>query len=602
MNIFNRTLLVFFVLTLFAVVGAQDAITENKPETQSCNDEFAKFLVDQQVAESRSVVETDKRIRILTRSGDFIWKLDQPTGREYFTEAFKVATDRFNEKGFEKKTDKGLVITAPDYRFEVIRAIAVKDGEWAKRLTEQLLKDYEKASPERSELDRNREIDATLRIAQEVVKTNPELSWHLLRRVMRQPLDFYWFWTLYGVADKDQQFADALYRELLSNYVNETPRRLLFLSAYPFGNGRPLGLDKFQFSASVPASFAPNTALQRQFINVFLNRIYSYSSDPANLNRPREGYRHPEPLYMITALGELEPIIIERFPDMLQRHSAARAQAAALMNDELGKELDKKEKSNELLGRTFEERLKEIEESDEEGKLTDSMILSLVTWGQKTEEQFRKIEPWLDKVKDKEGRKDLTNYFWFLRSKLAIKENRFEDAEKFAVKVPEMDHRAILLFEIVEQKLENVSDAASVYQMLNDIGKVTRHLENSVAKARVLLGLANLYEKFNHVFALAELSDAVKVVNRLENADMLSTSLFRQIKVEKHAFYAAFGMPGYDLEGTFRNISKNDFDMALSNARALEDKYFRTLAVIAIAQNCINRPKPRLANGPRPKN
>ena len=124
-----------------------------------------------------------------------------------------------------------------------------------------------------------------------------------------------------------------------------------------------------------------------------------------------------------------------------------------------------------------------------------------------------------------------------------------------------MEHRAILLFEIVELKLKDLNDAASVYQTLNEIGRITRQLENSVAKARVLLGLANLYEKFNHTFALDELSDAVKVVNRLENSDMLSTSLYRQITVKDHSFYASFWMPGYDLEGSFRNISKNDFDM-----------------------------------------
>lgn len=76
---------------------------------------------------------------------------------------------------------------------------------------------------------------------------------------------------------------------------------------------------------------------------------------------------------------------------------------------------------------------------------------------------------------------------------------------------------------------------------------------------------------------------------------MLSTSLYRQIAVKDHTFYAAFSMPGYDLEGTFRNTSKNDFEVALSNARALEDRFYRTLAVIAIAQNCINRPKPKPA-------
>ena len=128
-------------------------------------------------------------------------------------------------------------------------------------------------------------------------------------------------------------------------------------------------------------NFVPDTGLQRQFIDVFLRRISTYTSDPDNLNRPPDENRHPEPLYMVTALQEIEPIIIQQFPDMFQRYSVARAQATALLNDEMRKGLSEKEKWNESLGRSFEDRLKLLEKADEEGKLTDSMIVGLITWG-----------------------------------------------------------------------------------------------------------------------------------------------------------------------------------------------------------------------------
>ncbi len=104
MKNFDRALAVVLFLIASTAGFGQEAKLETKPEIEACNTEFAKFLVDQQVTESRAVAETDKRIRILARSGDFVWKLDQAAGREYFTEAFKVANERFNEKGFEKKT------------------------------------------------------------------------------------------------------------------------------------------------------------------------------------------------------------------------------------------------------------------------------------------------------------------------------------------------------------------------------------------------------------------------------------------------------------------------------------------------------------------
>lgn len=598
MKIPDRLLLFVLVLALSAAAFGQEAKVENTLQASGCNNEFAKFLVDQQVAESRSVVQTNKRVRILTRSADFLWKFDQPVARSYFTEAFKVATDHFAEKGFEEKQEKGgLLILEPDYRFEVIRAIAKKDGEWAKRLIEQLLKDYEKNAAERKIGDKNREISSTIFIAEESVKTNPELSWYLFRRIMKQPLDAHWMFTLYSVAGADRKFADALYGELLAVYRNETPRRLLFLGSYPFANPRRFGLDRYQYGSSMPPNFQPNVQLQQRFLDVFLARIASYAADPANLNKAPEQYYSPEPLYMLTALQELEPYIIERFPQMLQRFTEARAQANGMMTEAMRKTAADREERNADLGSTFDQRLEELEKADSEGKLTDYMIVNLVSWSEKdrTEEQFAKVEPWLDKIVEEAARIQTVNYFWFLRSKLAVKEKRFEDARKFSLKVPEPDHRAILWFDIAEAQLKDLNEAASVYQTLTEVGQAARRSENSIAKARVLLGLASLYEKVNHTFALDELSDAVKVLNQLEDPDILSTSLRRSITGKGFGFFTTYGMPGYDMESTFRLLSKNDFDMPLSNARALDDKYLRTLAVIAVAQNCIDRPKPKPA-------
>jgi hypothetical protein len=67
----------------------------------------------------------------------------------------------------------------------------------------------------------------------------------------------------------------------------------------------------------------------------------------------------------------------------------------------------------------------------------------------------------------------------------------------------------------------------------------------------------------------------------------------RTIKVKDMGFGASFTTPGYDLETTFTKLSKDDFSLPLSNAKSIEDRYYRTLAVIAIARNCIDRPKPK---------
>lgn len=256
------------------------------------------------------------------------------------------------------------------------------------------------------------------------------------------------------------------------------------------------------------------------------------------------------------------------------------------------KTLADKEKQTGALGMSFEERLEAIEKADGEGKLTDYMIVQLVTWREKTEEQFAIILPWLDKIKDETVRRETINYFWFLRAKLAIKEKRFDEAEKFALKVPETEHRALLMFDLADLHSKNAADVASLFDTLNRLSKLTRSTDNSVAKAQILLGLSNMYERVNHSVALDELGEAIRVVNNLKDPDIFSSHVMRQITGKGFGFFATFQTPGYNLETTFEELSKKDFELSLANAKALDDKYFRTLAVIAVAGNCAKNSKP----------
>ncbi len=583
-----------FILLVCISLSAVAQAPETPTDDHVCNDDFAKSLVDQQVTESRSVEETDKRVRILTKSGDFLWKFDQPRAREYFTEAYKVASDRFKEKGFEKKEyGRGnIYVQLPDYRFEVLRAIARHDPAWARKLTDEILKEMEADAANRNDPDKSQEIGSLMTIALENVKTNPALSWYLYRRLMRENVDYSWYWQLFGVAGKDAAFADALYLELIASHSTATPRRVLYLSAYPFARDRMFGYEKTQYSANIPEGLTAKPQLQARFLDLMLRRSDAFASDPNNFNLPStESWRPAEGVYIVTALQELQPIVIQSFPALLPRLHVALSKGMSMLSESDRKKISDRENAKSDFNRSFEERIAELEKADEEGKLTDAMILRALIGGLKTEEQFRIFEPWLDKITEAEGRAGSINYFWFIRSQLATKERRFADAQKHAAKVPEVEHQAILWFEIAEKQLADINDSATAYQTLADVGKVARRAEDSVGKAQVLLGLANLYEKLNHSFAVSELSDAVGVINKVKDADLQAKYLLRFIQVKDMSFGASFSTPGYDLETTFAALSKSDFSLPLSNARTIDDKYYRTIAVIAIAKNCIDRPR-----------
>lgn len=581
--------LAFCIGIICLCVHAQELNTEN----DLCNIEYAKFLASQQVTESRSVREPEKRIKILIRSAEFAWKIDEPAAREYFTEAYKLAVEDYNERGMRSAEQKdGIMTVPPDMRLEVVRSIAKFDSKWMQKLTEEILKEFEKAAKDRKGFDKTRELNTLLWIAAEIADTDPDTSWYLLRSVMKYELDQHWFHSLYSVGKKNLSMSSALYQELLMRYQNEPPQRLLYLAGYPFASDRSIGIDKYQVSNTPPPDLTPDVELQRRFIEVFFNRVNAYANDPQlRMQPPGESYRLPEVAYMASALDDLEPHIMTTLPFLLSRFSAARAQVASMMTEEIKKNMDTRAGYTSQMPLSFEERIALLEEADKEGKLEDSMIIGLVTfWGKRTDDNFNQLEPWLDKIKEESPRVSSTSYFWYKRADLAIKENRFADANKYAQRVPELEHRAILAFDLARAQLESINDAASAYQTLAEVAKLARTMDESPVKAKILLGLAHQYEKMNVSFAMEELAEAVRVLNRQKDPDMSSSSIMRIIKGEKYTFYAVLTAPGFNIEDTFRKMGEADFGMTLSNAKALDDRYLRTIAVINSARLCSERP------------
>ena len=107
----SKLLAIAFCIGLISLcTHAQELNTEN----DLCNVEYAKFLASQQVTESRAVREPEKRIKILIRSAEFAWKIDEPAAREYFTEAYKLAVEDYNERGMRSsETKEGVTTLSP---------------------------------------------------------------------------------------------------------------------------------------------------------------------------------------------------------------------------------------------------------------------------------------------------------------------------------------------------------------------------------------------------------------------------------------------------------------------------------------------------------
>ena len=574
-------LLYVFSLSVFAQ-------TSKNSDLKQCDQLFAKQLVEQQAAESKTVAETDKRINILLKAAEFLWKIDSETSRRYFAEAFQVAENRFAEKGNEPLITGNMILRRIDYRFEVARAIGKYDAEWAKKLTEKILdknkEDNEKTEPP----DEQDEAMNTRDLAVSLAESNPSAALYFARRAMRYPQLRDWYWTLNEIAQVNQPLADQIYAELLNNYSNAPISDLIHLSSYPFGNTKFFGVAKFFMFGNVPENFVPNQNLQKQFLQIFLRRVASLTAETSGEKLyPYSDLGFDEAAFAASALSDIEPIIAGKFSELSALFRQAQSNANALLSVEQQNSLKKMDdRQKDFSGKTFDDRIKELEKADDEGKLEDAKIVNLVISAKK-EEDYKKLETWLDKIKEEELREGAASYFYFNRSKLAVTEKHYAEAEKYADRLDRIELKAVLYFDIADAKFKEPNTKFDSLSALAEVSKLAEKSPDSVEKAQVLLGMAYIYEKIDHFNAIDSLSKSIKTANNLEKPNLLSGVVSQRIGSKDFGgYFINYAVPGFDINKTFGEISKNDFQGALSQANSFSDKYLRTLAILAIVKDC----------------
>jgi hypothetical protein len=120
-------------------------VAQNREQTaplksSSCKRENALATVRQQIDFSKTFDDDVARITVLIRAADLIWASEEKQARAAYTDAFDLAMRNFKEKGDAPVREGKVAIETPDQRYKVITGISKHDRAWAKKLTEQLLK------------------------------------------------------------------------------------------------------------------------------------------------------------------------------------------------------------------------------------------------------------------------------------------------------------------------------------------------------------------------------------------------------------------------------------------------------------------------------
>ena len=599
-------LIVIFGSPGLALGQAKPASTASSP---LCTRDNALEMIKQQV-ELAKTFNAKQRIATLIRGADLLWPYQQDKARLFFQDAFDLAVYAEGEKADAPERSRSLLVRLgiPDLRHLVIRAVAKRDSAWAKILIQQTVKrDAEEASSSAEKTSFNKLLtsERLIQSANQLLATDMNTALDLARISLSYPASSMLTYFLYQLAAINQPAADQLYAQALVAYGDKPMREFLYLQAYPFAWRDTLNTPVFIFHSNVPATFVPNRALQRQFVQTMLLRAQEALELPLAAD---DGYQDPSAtwtpgkVHLLQGLIRLEPQVAESLPDLLPALRDAREKILVSVSVENQKLLLQPGREVSLKpNQTFAE---EVESAQ---KLTDvyerDQAIASAVLGVRSEELASVIQA-IEKVSDSDLRGYLFEWFYFMRATDVAHAKQFDEAERLTSKVDGLEQRAFLHVEIAKGLLSR--NDARAREVLEVAISEAKKAGATVFAARTLLISASLYTKIDLSRSIEVLAEAVNCINRIEAPDFVSddnavekTPVRRGRGGQYQGEYLfRFYMPGMDPESAFREFGKIDFDTALSQSSALKDKFQRAMTTLSLADVCLQQ-QPR--SRPRPK-
>ena len=567
---------------------AQDKQTPNA--ASSCNRESALAILDEQIAATRTFDDQVQRVAVLIRAADLLWPYNQEKARAVFGEAFEVANRDFKEKGDEPRTEGiGMAITVPDQRFTVITAIAKRDLAWARNLTDQTLRDEQSEVHEKnikSEWQETRMAEKLLSVAGTLSASDQPAAVSFARSSLRYPATLNLPMFLYRLSEVNRGAADQLYLEALAAYAKAPMDRLLYLSAYPFGNDREVGEMPGYTIYKVPNGFVPNPNLQRALVQILLRRVQQRLGQPPET---AAGDRVSEAGQMWLALTRLEKQIQRTLPDLAVQVEQAKGNIFGQLSPDSQVWVSETVAEPSQPLSNFKEQV-EAAEKNPNVDIRDRQLVSAVV-GASAEEDLDLVLRMIDKISDSALRPQLLNWLYFTRTQSAIKSKQLNEARQLAAKVDELDQRAFLYFRIAEESLKQNVDQTQAREMLEEVVDSAAKAPATMVTARTQLGVAYLYTRIDLNRAIAVLGEAVKNINRIEQPDFSRQFVIRRIEGKTFGTYASFVTPGFNAENTFRELGKADFDGTLYQAGNFTNKPLRARTTLALIEPCLQQPE-----------
>ena len=530
-----------------------------------------------------------KRIAVLIRAADLLWPIQENRARAVFSEAYDLAQENYKEKGDRPRNEGNLIVQVPDQRYTVISAIARRDADWARKLSDQMLQDEIKEAEEKTTKDAGQDVrtaEKLLSTAQSLLSSDQNAALNFAKSSLHYPASMWLSIFLYKLAELNRSSADGIYQEAVAAYAGAPLERFLYLSSYPFGNDHDVGEMPMWTSYRVPKDFVPSPILQRQFLQTLLRRAQQILGSPGEVSVEN----HFSDAHQIWfAFTRLEPQVEKALPDLIEPLRQARGNVFALLSQK-----DQQRVTNTMTEppkKSFDELVEEADRNPNPQIREGSLAMAILWSG--NSETLERLNDVAAKIDDPVLREQLLNWLYFDRAQQAIRDQKLEVAKKLAAKIAEFDQRAYLYLKIAEESIKSTKSDADARELLEEVLAAAAKAPDTEVKARALLGVAYLYTRVDANRTIAVLSEAVKSINHIESPDFSNEDPGRKIQGRGFGAWAMMSTPGFSPENGFREIAKHDFDGALYLAGNFKDKALRAKTTLTLVDLCLQKTQER---------
>jgi hypothetical protein len=531
---------------------------------------------------------------VLIRAADLLWPLQQDRARIVFGDAFDLALQQEKEKLEQSKgvQSSGLLMETPDQRFVVIRTIARRDAALAKKLMAQIVKDDLAAQAPRQATDSTNDVLIAQRLlttAAQMIPVDSNTTLEIARASLRYPASFMLARFLYELAAVNQPAADSFYEQALTVYADRPMREFLYLATYPFAFRSSGDTPVFGFyNEVVPANFKPSSSLQRRFVQTLLRRSYQALEVPLDQGDNYNDF--PGIAHIAQTLLRIEPQVSTGLPDMLPEVVQAREKILVSLPLEIqGKLRPPETDSTTAATRTFEEQIDQAEKLSDANRRDQLIVSAILSVSKKEDPEV--VSRAIDKIDDAQVRGILKDWLYFNRAQDAIKDKRLEDAETLASKIEMLEPRVYLRTEIAKELLGASETQSRGREVLEQaIGEVSK-APKTANTIRTLFTASNLYLKTDLNRSISVLTTAIETANQVDDLDFASgdQAITKDIRGRGFRRLVRFYVPGLDPESALRELAKVDFDVALSQATALTDKFQRAMTTLSVVEVCAQK-------------